>query len=41
MHGMCENSVKRGVVTDPPTKEKREIELFGGIHLPKDSLCCL
>lgn len=28
MHGMCGNAVKRGVVTGPPTKEKREMEPF-------------
>lgn len=36
---MCENAVKRGVVTGPPTKEKREMEPFGGIHPRKESLC--
>lgn len=41
MHGMCENVVKRRVVTGPPTKEKREIELFARVHLLKHSLCCL
>lgn len=35
---MCENAVKRGVVTGPPTKEKREMEPFGGNRLPKESL---
>lgn len=38
---MCENVVKRRVVTGPPTKEKREIELFARVHLLKHSLCCL
>lgn len=32
MHGMCENGVKRGVMTGSPTKEKREMEPLGGIH---------
>lgn len=42
MHGMCGNAVKRGVVTGPPTKEKREMDpFFCGIHLPKkrESVC--
>lgn len=30
---MCENAVKRVVVTGPPIKEKREMVPFGGIHL--------
>jgi len=41
MHGMCENAMKRGVVTGPPSREKKEIELFGGINFLNDSLCRL